>query len=110
MNWIQLTSLEQLTAIKKDTTTSMIFKHSTRCSISSASLDRLERRWDSYDPAHSIHVYYLDLLNYRDISAAIVDAFGIEHQSPQALVIQGGICTYDASHMDIDVSEMPSIV
>ena len=45
--------------------------------------------------------YYLDLINYRDISNAIAEKYGIEHQSPQVLIVSGSKCIYDNSHFGI---------
>lgn len=81
----------------------VIFKHSTRCSISSMALNRFESKWND-DKA--VPAYYLDLIQYRDISNEIASLFGIEHQSPQILVIQNGKCTYHASHTGIMVPEI----
>ena len=81
----------------------VIFKHSTRCSISSMALNRFEMKWKD-DP--SVPVYYLDLLQYRDISNEIAKLFGVEHQSPQVLVIKNGTCIYHASHTAIMVPEI----
>jgi bacillithiol system protein YtxJ len=48
----------------------------------------------------------LDLIAYRPISLEIAEKFGIQHQSPQALVIDKGACTYSATHWDISVDEL----
>lgn len=104
MNWIPLTSEAQLDEIVQlsETKPTIIFKHSTRCSISSTALSRLERAWDAAEtPA-----YYLDLIAYRPISSAIAEKFDIEHQSPQVLVINQGKCSYSATHWDIAMDEI----
>jgi bacillithiol system protein YtxJ len=109
MIWQQLTNQSQLqdiidTSQQPDTYRAVvIFKHSTRCSISSMALSRFESKWKD-DP--SIPVFYLDLLQHRDISNELATRFGIEHQSPQVLVIKNGTCVYDASHTGIMVSEV----
>jgi len=106
MNWIPLTTEAQLEEIVSlsETKPTLIFKHSTRCSISSTALNRLERAWDALDtPA-----YYLDLIALRPISNAIAEKFDIEHQSPQVLVISQGSCSYSATHLDIAMDEIKS--
>lgn len=102
MNWIPLTELDQLEAIDNASALKpvLIFKHSTRCSISRAALGRLERAWTAdNDAAHSI--YFLDLLRYRPLSNAIADRYGIEHESPQTLVISNGKCIQVDAHLGI---------
>lgn len=81
----------------------VIFKHSTRCSISSMVLSRFESRWK--DDA-AVPAYLLDLLQHRDISDDIAGRFGVQHQSPQVLVIKNGTCVYHASHTGISVPEI----
>lgn len=80
----------------------MIFKHSTSCSISSTAKSRLERQWGDAGIEH-VKAYYLDLLRYRPVSNEIADVFHVQHQSPQLLLIQDGMCTYDASHLSISM-------
>jgi len=104
MNWIPLTSEDQLLEI---TTLSaerpqVIFKHSTSCSISSMALNRLERA----DTSETVDFYLLDLIKYRPLSAQIADKFQVTHESPQVLVIKNGICTFDESHMGINMEEI----
>ena len=104
MNWIALTSIEQLHAIKNDNTgkTSAIFKHSTRCSISTMALNRLER---STAP-EAVDFYYLDLLQYRSVSNEIATIFQEEHASPQLLLIKNGNCFYNETHGSISMEEI----
>lgn len=103
MNWNYLESPDQLNQLIHESAEApvLIFKHSTRCSISRATLDRLERNWkDSEVP--NVKPYFLDLLSYRSISNAIADQFQVEHQSPQVLIIRNGKSVYDNSHYGID--------
>lgn len=102
MNWENLTSQEQLAQIDNLSKEApvVIFKHSTRCSISSAALDRIERKWDQTKHTE-VKPYYLDLIKHRDVSNAIAAHYGVEHQSPQILVISAGESIYDNSHFGI---------
>jgi bacillithiol system protein YtxJ len=101
-----LVKLSQLAEIKAASQSQavLIFKHSTRCSISTTAWTRLQRQWTAL--LEGIPVYYLDLLNHRDISGQIETEFSVVHQSPQALLIDKGICTFHASHLDISISEI----
>jgi bacillithiol system protein YtxJ len=106
MNWINLTSEEQLETIKNNSTksTQVIFKHSTRCSISSMAKSRLDKETS---PANA-DFYYLDLIKYRNISNKIVDTFKVYHESPQVLLIKDGACIYDESHSGITMQDIAS--
>jgi bacillithiol system protein YtxJ len=104
MDWKNLTSIDQLETITANSfnTPQVLFKHSTRCSISSMALNRLE----SSTPPTGIDFYLLDLLQHRDLSAAIADKFKVHHESPQVLVIMSGECTFYESHMGISMDEI----
>jgi len=109
--WQPLTQSEQLTDIVQESHEHpvLVFKHSTTCSISAAAKGKIERQWDSAG-LDGTPIYYLDLLRYRPISNEIAQKFGIEHQSPQLLLIQNGTCSYDASHMGIRLSDVQQLV
>ncbi len=104
MNWHTLTTAEQLEQIKMESSIKpqVIFKHSTRCSISSMSLNRLNREPDF--PDADFHL--LDLIANRNISQKIAEDFQVQHESPQVLVIKNGQCIYDESHNGIDMHEI----
>lgn len=76
----------------------VLFKHSTRCPISSMAKKLTENRWNH----EGIAPYFLDLIAYRDVSNAIADALGIEHESPQLLLVKRGRATQVQSHHSID--------
>jgi len=109
--WQPLTQAEQLQDIVRESHEQpvIIFKHSTSCSISAAAKGKLERQWDESGLADT-KLYYLDLLRFRPISAEIAQQFGVQHESPQLLLIQDGECRYNASHMGIRLSEVKSAV
>ena len=81
----------------------VVFKHSSRCSVSRMALKMLERRWDLPE---STDAYFLDLLEHRDISSSIESKMGVQHQSPQMLCIRDGKSVYHANHGSIDPVEV----
>lgn len=104
MNWIPLTTINQIDTIQNASNTipQIIFKHSTRCSISTTVRDRLERP----EPPPGVVFYYLDLLAHRDVSNKIAEVFNVEHESPQVLLIKHGKCIYHENHMAIEMEEL----
>jgi bacillithiol system protein YtxJ len=106
MNWKLLNNPNQLADIilQSGKVPCLIFKHSTRCNISSVAKFRLEDDWNF--SAEEIEPYYLDLLQHKDISNIIAEKFQVWHESPQVLLIANGECVYDASHLDISVAEL----
>lgn len=106
MNWHHITSLDDVDTIIDNSrvTPCLILKHSTRCPISSMAMRRLEMNWDI--EVGAIETYYLDLIRYREISNHIAATFGVQHESPQIILIKDGKAIYDASHLDIRVEEL----
>ena len=104
MHWVHLTDDEQLNQIinKSQDKPQVIFKHSTRCSISALALQRLQKVAQPGD----IDFYFLDLLAYRKLSDRIGEVFDVEHESPQVLLIRAGKCVYDESHMGIRMEQI----
>ncbi len=104
MNWTPLTTEEQFEQILNRSAhkPQVIFKHSTRCSISSMVLSRLERA----EAPDTIDFHFLDLIAYRNISNKIAETLHVFHESPQLLLIKNGECIYDESHMGISMDDL----
>ncbi|HVE60316.1 MAG TPA: bacillithiol system redox-active protein YtxJ [Chitinophagaceae bacterium] len=103
MEWIQLTSEEQLHQIVdlSRERSQVIFKHSTRCSLSSVAWKRVQ----SGRP-NDMDFYILDLIAYRSLSNRVAEVFKVHHESPQVLVIKDGECIYDESHLGISIDDI----
>ena len=95
--WQNLISVSQLDDIEERSTKKpqLIFKHSTRCGISRMVINQFV---DAYDLETDADLYYLDILNYRDVSDEVGYRFQVMHQSPQLLVVRNGIVVAHASH------------
>ena len=106
MNWKDLNSIDDLNGAISASENSLVvlFKHSTRCSISRMALKMLEMGWDG--ELSGVDAYYLDLLNHRDVSTAIAEKLNIEHQSPQMLVLKGGVVLGVSNHSDINADQV----
>lgn len=107
MDWINLNSLEQLIEIdeKSKDKVQVLFKHSTRCSVSSFAKRILTSEY-SDEVKQKADVYYLDLIAFREISNAISSKYGVIHESPQILVIKEGKCIFNASHSDVSFKRL----
>lgn len=108
MNYIDLkeeSQLEELSTQSKNLPNGvLIFKHSTRCAISSMALNRFRRGWDL--PQEELPVYYLDLIRYREVSNKVSEKFEVQHESPQVLLIRNGKCVHTASHNAISPTDI----
>ena len=108
MEWIQLETADQIDAIKQQQGYSLIFKHSTRCSISMMAKRRFELDWENLPD--DMPLYFLDLIKHRDLSNKVAQDFSVYHESPQLLLIKDGECVLDQSHGAISVDEAMSVL
>lgn len=107
INWVKLRTESELTElVNKESFEKpvVLFKHSTRCSISTMALSRLENYWDIEEG--SVIPVYLDLIEYRSVSNKIAADLDVRHQSPQVLIVKNGACVYHASHSEILAEEI----
>ncbi|SEA34344.1 bacillithiol system protein YtxJ [Arachidicoccus rhizosphaerae] len=99
VDWQPLDSAEVLEKLIQDSfhKPQIIFKHSISCPTSAMAKSRLDRSC----VIEQADYYLLDLWNYRDMSNMVAHKFGVEHQSPQILIISAGKCVYNESHYGI---------
>src|SRR5689334_17914773 len=84
----ELSSLADLDSALADSKgTVVLYKHSTLCGICDGAIAEIKAFMTAH-PAPTI--YYLDLLEHRDVSNAIARRLGVKHESPQAIVLKGG--------------------
>ena len=104
--WIRLEREEQLDEIVDISGNKLvaIFKHSTRCGISSMALRQFERTMEA-DP-EKVQLYYLDLLANRSLSDEVAARFQVWHQSPQLILLRDGVTVHHASHHNIRASSL----
>jgi bacillithiol system protein YtxJ len=104
MSWLPLSDLTQWQAIQKASfeQAQVVFKHSTRCSISAMA----ERRFEQSElfKKQFLPCWHLDLISFRSLSDQIASDTKVQHESPQCIVIQNGEVIYSASHGLIDAS------
>ncbi len=107
--WKNLTDVAQLEEIEQlsNKKTQVIFKHSTRCGISSMVMNQFI---EAFDVDLNLDLYYLDLLNYRTVSNETGYKFQVIHQSPQLLVIKNGVVVAHASHGTINEINLDKLI
>ncbi|MFQ3577118.1 MAG: bacillithiol system redox-active protein YtxJ [Cytophagales bacterium] len=107
MNWENLSSIEQAKELIASSVSKPVvfFKHSTRCSISSSSLARVERQWKS-DLDSKFRFVFLDLIKHRDVSNFLAEKLNVEHQSPQMILVKNNQAVFDSSHNAITLTDL----
>lgn len=108
--WHVLGKMDQLDEIVEESKTKpvAIFKHSTRCGVSRGVLKSLERHYNLTN--NQLKLYYLDLLQNRDISNEIASRFKVPHESPQMIVIKNGEVVHQDSHHTIEAAHLEKFV
>jgi bacillithiol system protein YtxJ len=84
----------------------VILKHSTRCSVSSGVLSRLNQ----HDTPEGNDFYLLDLIGFRNISNEIAARYDVRHESPQVLLIWQGSCVYNDSHRAVTMEKIQQAI
>lgn len=69
---------------------------------------RFELDWDNLPK--EMPLYFLDLIQHRELSNQIAQQFQVHHESPQLLLIKDGECILDQSHGGISVDETLSLI
>tara|TARA_R110000868_G_scaffold186329_1_gene428746 strand:- start:614 stop:970 length:357 start_codon:yes stop_codon:yes gene_type:complete len=103
LNWSYIESDEDLQKALSSSGKIALFKHSIRCPISSMAKSRLEKSWDK--ETNGTTIYFLDLIQYRELSNKVASQLAVDHASPQLILIEGGMAIYNASHNMIQSSE-----
>ncbi|MAP54072.1 bacillithiol system redox-active protein YtxJ [Altibacter sp.] len=108
--WHRLTDVDQLDTLEEESKEKpiVIFKHSTRCGISAMVLRQFESAYDLTEA--EIKLYFLDLLQHRNISNEVASRFGVTHQSPQVLVIKNGNVVHHDSHHSISAAHLKEYI
>ena len=104
--WIELTdvgTLDEIARISHEKPVA-ILKHSTRCGISRMVLRQFEKDYNLNED--QVELYFLDLLNHREVSNKIASKFNVPHQSPQLIIIKDGKVVHDASHNAVSAESL----
>lgn len=81
----------------------IIFKHSTRCSISSSAHLQVEQ-FLAECPHRSLHKVHV--IENRPLSIYIAERTGVHHASPQVIVLRQGRVHWHASHFEITMEAL----
>lgn len=85
----------------------VVFKHSPTCPVSLYAHQEVSR-FCADQP--EVPVYLVSVRQRRDVSRHIADRTGVTHESPQVLIFRRGRVIAAASHDDITVDFLSSIL
>ncbi|MDH3297200.1 MAG: thioredoxin family protein, partial [Gemmatimonadota bacterium] len=72
----------------------VLYKHSTRCELSISARRHVEQFADNFPVAQ---VFLVDVLRDRSLSDEVEELLGVRHESPQAILLEGGKAVRHAS-------------
>jgi len=81
----------------------LVYKHSTRCPISTIAHQEVEQLVRERPDAP---VWIVDVIVQRALSRTVADRTGVEHESPQVILLAGGEVVYEASHFGVRADDL----
>jgi len=85
----------------------LVFKHSTRCPVSTAA----HREVAEFRRRHpEVAVYVVHVVEQRDLSKAVAERTGVRHESPQAFVLADGSVAWSASHEGVTADALEALL
>jgi len=85
----------------------VLFKHSNACPVSWAAHAQVTR-FARENPGTT--VYMIPVIKERSFSDKIAEITGVEHESPQVIVLREGVVAASASHGDITVESLSEML
>jgi len=100
---LSITTLRQLEKLLRDLRERkgrlLIFKHSSACPISARAYE--EVRAFSREKPEDLKMAMVLVIEHRPVSNVIAHEFGVKHESPQVLLIEGDRVLWHTSHWDV---------
>jgi bacillithiol system protein YtxJ len=86
----------------------LLFKHSLTCPISSRAFREFQSYLENANPGVGYDL--ITIQTSRPVSDQVASRLGIEHQSPQAILVKNGKPVWSASHFEITESALDEAV
>ena len=93
-------TFEKLLTVSKERPV-VVFKHSNACPISSRAYREMEK-------LENVNLIEVQLA--RDVSAEVATFTGVEHETPQVIVLRDGKAVWNASHYDVNAGAVTKAV
>jgi monothiol bacilliredoxin len=76
----------------------LFFKHSNTCGVSNRALGEFRRYLQAPESA-LVGNYLIVIQNAREVSAELARLTGVQHESPQAVIVAEGRAVWNDSHL-----------
>lgn len=87
-----------------------IFKHSTACPISAGAAARVNKFLEANGEEGLPKFYFVKVIESRPVSNAIAEKLGVQHESPQIILVEKGKAVWNTSHQDITAETITKAV
>jgi bacillithiol system protein YtxJ len=107
----EITTIEEWESCLVDAAAKPIFmfKHSTRCPISAGAHDAVTR-YMAKAGNEGPEFHLVKVIESRPVSNAITETLGVQHKSPQLILIKNGQAVWSASHYGINAENIAEAV
>ena len=105
INWAIMDGIDNMTEIidKSKINTLIIFKHSSRCGMSSSILRKFEKKTSTALTDKKLF-YFVNVIKHRDVSKEIEKRFSVRHESPQVLIVKNNeVIKHDSHYSILDI-------
>ena len=110
----EITTLHELDAALGSTSErpAFFFKHSTACAVSAGALRRTNEFLARSEATGSDlpPCYLIKVIESRPVSSALAQKTGVEHMSPQILLVDQGRAAWHTSHFDINAESIEKVL
>ena len=90
---------EQFDSLIESQSEFIIFKHSTRCSISNRGCQEV---YNTIDSLKLDNIFLVDVLNQKPLATYIANQSDIKHESPQIIFFEKGKAYANGSHGQVN--------
>ncbi len=99
--WHPLSETDQLKEVLEQSVDQpqLIFKHSTKCGVSTVAKKNLEAVFEEIIPQADVHI--VDVIKNREVSNEIASELNVQHESPQLIKVHQQDTSWDISHAKI---------
>jgi len=87
-----------------------LFKHSSRCPISAWAIKEYQSFAKKLTPSTPVNCALVRVIEDRNLSEQVTRHFGVEHESPQLLLISGGKVIWHDSHRSLTKEKMQAVI
>jgi len=84
----------------------VLYKHSPICPTSSVAYEEIL----AFRRRSPVPVYLVDVVRHRPLSRELAERIGVQHASPQAIILREGVAAWHRSHHDIHADAMARVV